>query len=238
MSRYSVRYRCASSSVRSGHARRKMSSSGRPVIAPTLSNASAVPPCAAMTRFAVSTTKRTLSVSVPSRSQRTARRVTSSRPSAFAAPPGRDDRGLDGQRGLLGKPAIAKLLAMPHEILELVVKRIGVLQTRVDDLEAQVAHRIGLGEAFEDHLADALRPDLGRSALADRRFDVVDEPVDRVWRELLRGSLADRARELAAVEFLARPVALHDLDAGRFRALARREALAARVARAASADRV
>src|SRR6266516_617507 len=173
---------------------RKISSSGNPVIAPTLSNASADPPCASMTRFAVSTTNRTLSVSVPSRSQRTARsigaffselsaagdaasrvlasesrgraprqrvgggqrgRVSSERepraaagpaaPVRFSASPAsaRDrDRRLDRQRGLLGELAIARLLATAQQRLELVVERIRVLKTRIDDLESQIAHRI------------------------------------------------------------------------------------------------
>src|SRR5437867_3192053 len=163
----------ASSGVRSGHAMRKISSSGSPVIAPTLSNASADPPCASITRFAVSTTKRTLSVSVPSRSQRTARSVmpqlaseaprvlprlgvlarskriparTPALPVRWAGPldsrsrepdsprhprrrssrsaastPHAGGGGLDDrQRGLLGELAIARLLSLAEQRLELV----------------------------------------------------------------------------------------------------------------------
>src|SRR5437867_10864661 len=157
MSRYSVRYDWARSGVRSGQAMRKISSSGNPVIAPTLSNASGDPPCASMTRFAVSTTKRTLSVSVPSRSQRTARTVmpqlASEAPRVLprrrcqsesaSATTARDcDCGLDRERGLLGELAIARLLATAQQRLELVIEGIRVLETRVDDLEPQVAHRI------------------------------------------------------------------------------------------------
>src|ERR1700704_3703403 len=141
-----------------------MASSGRPVMPPTVSCSSAVPPCASMTRFAVSTTKRTLSVSVPSRSQRTARTVTlaplampgAGSASAAAARRG-DDRGLDRQRRLLRELAVARLLSEANERLELVVEGVGVLQTRIDDLESQIAHRIRFSEAFEDHLADPLR---------------------------------------------------------------------------------
>src|SRR5437867_1526796 len=232
---------------------RKISSSGNPVIAPTLSNASGDPPCASMTRFAVSTTNRTLSVSVPSRSQRTARTVmpqlASEAPRVLprrccqsesaSATTARDrDGGLDRQRRLFGEAAIAGLSATSHKRLELVVERIRVLETRVDDLESQVAHRIGLRETLEHHLADPLRSDLGGTALTDRRLEVVDQAVDRVGSELLRRRLPDRAPELASIEFLTSPVALHDLDAGRLRALAGRESLAARVAGATAADRV
>src|SRR5712692_10504963 len=102
-----------------------------------------------MTRFAVSTTKRTLSVSVPSRSHRTARRVTpgtssvaprvlprlallaaspAARLRASASPPGRcDDGRLDRQRRLLGELAIARLLSPTEERFELVVERVGIL---------------------------------------------------------------------------------------------------------------
>src|SRR5512132_4011980 len=105
-----------------------MSSSGRPVIAPTRSKSSAAPPCASMTRLAVSTTKRTLSVSVPSRSQRTARRRGAA--SATAAS-GRDRSGrFDREHGLLGDLAVAELLAFADERFELVVEGLGVLETR------------------------------------------------------------------------------------------------------------
>src|SRR6266851_1481989 len=225
MSRYSATYVRASSGVRSGHAWRRMSLSARPVIAPTRSKSSAVPPCAAMTRLAVSTTKRTLSVSVPSRSQRTAR--MRGRVSAAARRAGGRGFGIDRQRDLLGQLPVARLLAPPKQQLELVVERLGVLQAGVDDLEAQVAHRVMLRQALEDHLTDALRRDLGCAALPDRRLDVVDEPVGGVSAQRLRRALADRRDELAAIELLFRPVALDDLDARRLGPLACREALAA-----------
>jgi len=124
------------------------------------------------------------------------------------------------------EPNVA-VVPVRDERLELVVEGVGVLQTRVDDLESQIAHRIRFREAFEDHLADPLRSDLGRAALPDRRFDVVDEPVDSLRSQLLRRRLADGAGQLATVEFLARPVAFDDLDAGRLRAFASCEALTA-----------
>src|SRR5688500_5034097 len=144
MSRYSVRYCWARSGVRSGHAMRKISSSGRPVIAPTLSKGRRVPPCASMTRFAVSTTKRTLSVSVPSRSQRTARSVTGSAAlrSASAATARRDNGSFDRQHGLFRELTVTRFLPTAHEIFELVVEGIGVLKTGVHDLEAQITHGI------------------------------------------------------------------------------------------------
>src|SRR5439155_10897705 len=186
-------------------------------------------------------TKRTLSVSVPSRSQRSARTGEAPRrsrgvASAPAASRGASCGGLDQQHRLLGDATVARFLSQPDESLELVVQRVGVLQARVHDLEAQVAHRIGLREALEHHLTDALRSDLRRAALLDRRFEVLDEAFDRVRRQLFRGRLADRRGELPSIEFLARPVALQHLDARRLGALARSEALAARVARPSTAD--
>src|SRR5207249_8730159 len=128
-----------------------------------------------------------------------------------ASPPHAGGRRLDdGQRGLLGELAIARLLSLAEQRLELVVERVGILQARVHDLEAYVAHRIGFRETFEDHLTDPLRSDLRRSALTDRRLDVVDQPVDRAGSELFRRRLPDRARELATIELLTCPVALHD----------------------------
>src|SRR5689334_15462423 len=144
MSRYSRTYASARSAVRSGHATRRISASGSPVITPTRSKSSGVPPCAAMTRFAVSTTNRTLSVRVPS-----------------TATCGRGHARFYRKLGLLRHPTIARLLPHADEPLELVVQRVGVLQIRVHDLEAQVAHRILFGEAVEHHLADATRPDFG-----------------------------------------------------------------------------
>src|SRR6185503_16665736 len=111
----------------SGHARRNIASSGWPVSSPTLSYASGGPPCAAMTAFIVSTTRRTLSVSVPSRSQRTARSLL---PATATLWPG--DSRLGDQRDLLGDAAIARLLPDPHERRELVVQGVNVLDTRVN----------------------------------------------------------------------------------------------------------
>jgi len=88
-----------------------------------------------------------------------------------------------------------------------------VVELRVDDAEADVAHRIHVGQPLEHHLADALRPDLGDPALLQRPFDVVDERAEPLRREALGRGLLDRARELPAVEFLPRAVALQDLDA-------------------------
>src|SRR5690349_11935985 len=198
MSRYSFTYASARSVVRSGQARRRIAESGSPVIAPTRSKSSGVPPCAEMTRFAVSTTKRTLSVSVPSRSQRTARgRGPRSAPTATRR--GRGGGRLDRKLGLLRDSPVTRLLPHADEALELVVKGVGVLEVGVDDLEAQVPHGVLFGEPVEHHLTDAARRDLGRAALPDRRLDVVDEGVDGVRRELPRRTLADGARELATV---------------------------------------
>src|SRR2546423_957532 len=152
MSRYSFTYASATAVVRSGHARRRIADSGSPVIAPTLSKSSGVPPCAAITRFAVSTTKRTLSVSVPSRSQRTARRRGPW--SAATTARGRGDGRLDRKLGLLRDLPVTRLLTYADEALELVVQRVGVLEIRVDDLEAQVTHGVLLGEPVKHHLAD------------------------------------------------------------------------------------
>src|SRR5437773_10551594 len=101
----------------SGHKSRNIASSGRPVSSPSFSYGSRGPPCAAMTEFIVSTTRRTLSVSVPSRSQRTARRCL-----AAATARRTGDNGLgDGERDLLSDAAIARLLANAHERRQLVV---------------------------------------------------------------------------------------------------------------------
>src|SRR5947199_2199177 len=105
---------------------RKISSSGNPVIAPTLSNASGDPPCASITRFAVSTTKRTLSVSVPSRSHSTAP-MRAGRLTTAAARRENGSSGLDREHGLLRDAAIARVLPEPHETLELVVQLVRVL---------------------------------------------------------------------------------------------------------------
>src|SRR3954462_9346843 len=105
----------------SGHASAKIALSGNPVMEPTRSKSSALPPCVSMTRFAVSTTKRTLSVSVPSRSQSTAR--MRGRASATAAGGGAGDDGLHREHRLLGDLAVARLLALAKEELELVVQR-------------------------------------------------------------------------------------------------------------------
>src|SRR2546430_1499114 len=126
MSRYSRTYVFASSAVRSGHARRRMAASGRPVIVPTRSKSRAVPPCASITRFAVSTTKRTLSVSVPSRSHSTAR--TRGAVLATAAARGGGHGRLDREDGLLRDPAIAGVLTQADQTLELVVQGVRVLQ--------------------------------------------------------------------------------------------------------------
>src|SRR2546427_12640615 len=99
-----------------------MASSGRPVSSPTFSYGSSGPPCVAMTAFIVSTTRRTLSVSVPSRSQRTAR---SGGPlaAATARGPG-DDRLGDGQGDLFGDSAGASHPAKSAQGAELVLARV------------------------------------------------------------------------------------------------------------------
>src|ERR1700675_2321832 len=153
----------------SGHANRNIASSGRPMSSPTFSYGSKGPPCAAMTEFIVSTTRRTLSVSVPSRSQRTARRCGGLL-AATAARWAGDNRLADGQGDLLGDAAIARLLANAHKRCELVVERVNVLDTRVDDLEAEIRQRVALGEALEHHFADPPRRDLGRPALSHARL--------------------------------------------------------------------
>src|SRR6185436_1294791 len=87
-----------------------------------------------------------------------------------------------------------------------------------------------------DHLTDALRGDLRCAAPLDRGLDVVDEPLHRVARQRLRPGLADRRRELAAVELLPRAVALQHLDPRGFGALACREPRVAAVARPPAPD--
>src|SRR6266542_2377999 len=148
------------------------------------------------------------------------------------------DRGcwFDGQRGLLGELTIAHFLSATDQRLEFVVERVGILQSRIHDLESQITHGVRLFEALEDHFADALGSHLGRTALSDGRLDVIDQSIDGFGGELFRSSLADGARELATVELLARPVPLYDLDAGRLGTLARSESLAARVAGSPPAD--
>src|SRR2546427_7540079 len=189
-----------------------MASSGRPVSSPTFSYGSSGPPCVAMTAFIVSTTRRTLSVSVPSRSQRTAR---SGGPlaAATARGPG-DDRLGDGQGDLFGDSAIASHLANAHEGRKLVVERVDVFQPRVHDLEAEIRQRVAFREALEDHLADPSGRDLGCATLPDRGLELVDEAIDLFARQRLRRGLPDRARELPPVELLAAAVPLQDLDTG------------------------
>src|SRR6267378_5154582 len=221
----------------SGHASRNIASSGRPVSSPTFSYGSGGPPCAAITEFIVSTTRRTLSVSVPSRSQRTARRCGGLLAATAARRAG--DNGLgDGQRDLLRDAAIARLLTNAHERSELVVESVEVFEARVHDLEAQVRERVALGEALEHHLADPSRRDLGCPALPDASLQRVDEPIDVLAGKCFRRGLADGAAELAAIELLAAAVALQDLDARGLAPLKRRETLLAPVADAAAADRV
>src|ERR671935_2176684 len=148
MSRYSCTYPRSVSGVMSGQASAKIADSGSPVIDPTRSKSRLVPPCASITRFAVSTTKRTLSVSVPSRSQRTARTRDVL---ATATARGRCGYRFDRKCRLFRDATVARFLPQSHEALELVVERIGVLQTGVHDLEAQVAHGLGFGEPLEHH---------------------------------------------------------------------------------------
>src|SRR5882762_8913348 len=218
----------------SGHANRNIASRGRPVSSPTFSYASEGPPCAVMTEFIVSTTRCTLSVSVPSRSQRTARRALAA---ATARRTGGDGLA-DGQSDLLGDAAIPRLLSDTDQGGELVVERVDVLDAGVHDLEAEIRERVALGKALEHHLADPSRRDLGDAALPDARLELVDEPIDLVGGQPLGGGLADRARELAAVELLPAAVALQDLDAGGLAPLKGGEALLAPVADAAPADRI
>src|SRR5712692_9300817 len=170
----------------SGHTRRNIASRGRPVSSPTFSYGSGGPPCSAMTALIVSTTRRTLSVSVPSRSHRTARRCGAPLAAATARGPGHDRLG-DGQHDLLRDAAIARLLTHAHKGRELVVERIDVLETRVDDLEAQIRERVTLGQALEHHLADPSRWDLRRAALLDVRLEIIDEPIDLLAGEPFRG---------------------------------------------------
>src|SRR5439155_18578994 len=160
----------------SGHASRNMASRGRPVSSPTFSYGSGGPPCAAMIAFIVSTPRRTLSVSVPSRSPRTAR---SGGPLAAATTRGPgDDRLGDGERDLLGDAAIASHLANAHEGGELVVERVDVFEPRVHDLEAEIRERVTFREPLEDHLADPSGRDLGCATLPDRGLELVDEAID------------------------------------------------------------
>src|SRR5438093_3013365 len=153
-----------------------------------------------MTQFIVSTTSGTLYVSVPSGSHRTARSCGG----LLSAPAARrtGDNGLgDGQSDLLRDAAIARLLADAHERGELVIQRVDVLETRVDDLEAEIRERVALREALEDHLADPSGRDLGCPTLPDAPLELVDEAIDLFSGEALRCGLPDRARELPAIEF-------------------------------------
>src|SRR5882762_993097 len=134
----------------SGHANRNIASRGRPVSSPTFSYASEGPPCAVMTEFIVSTTRCTLSVRVPSRSQRTARRGLS--PTAAGRAGG--DGLADGQSDLLGDAAIARLLSDTDQGGELVVESVDVLDAGVHDLEAEIREWVALGETLEHHLTD------------------------------------------------------------------------------------
>src|SRR5438874_9720612 len=213
-----------------------MASSGRPVSSPTFSYGRSGPPCVAITAFIVSTTRRTLSVSVPSRSQRTAR---SGGPlaAATARGPG-DDRLGDGQGDLFGDSAIASHLANAHEGRELVVERVEVFQPRVDDLEAEIRQRVAFREALEHHLADPSGRDLRCATLPDRGLELVDEAIDLFARQRLRRGLPDRARELPPVELLAAAVALQDLDAGGLAPLKGGESFLTPVADSAPADRI
>src|SRR2546423_8314969 len=126
----------------SGHASLNMASSGRPMSSPTLSYGSRGPSCAAMTEFMVSTTRRTLSVSVPSRSQRTARRFPLATATTRLA--GDHRLGADGQHDLLRDSPIARLLADAHEGRELVVERVEVLDAPVADFAAWVTWGVRL----------------------------------------------------------------------------------------------
>src|SRR5256885_2758911 len=240
MVRYSLRQATASSSLRSGQTILKMSSRGRPVIRPTTSNSSAAPPRRVMTWFAVSTTKRTLSVSVPSRSQQTSWNGPGLRSGSALALAGagadRDRRHLDRKLGLLGDLAVTRHLAAPIQRGELVAERREVVELRVDDAEPDVAHRVDVGETLEDHLADPLRAHFRHPALPEGGLDVVDERAELLGREALRGGLLDRARQLAPVELLAAAVALLHLDAGRFAPLERGEPRLAPIARPAAPD--
>src|SRR6266545_4999820 len=199
MLRYSVRYRCASSGVRSGHAIRKISSSGNPVIAPTLSKASGDPPCASMTRFAVSTTKRTLSVSVPSRSHKTARSVTTQLPT-------------QAPRVLPRLGVLARSQRIPARTPSSLACLAGPLDSRSREPNSPCHPRRS--------------PFCSATSTSGRDRD---HRLDRQRRLF---------RELAAVELLARPVTLHDLDARGLGALAGREPLATGVAGATPPDRV
>src|SRR5438552_3273960 len=150
---------------------------------------------------------RTLSVSVPSRSQRTARRCGGFLAAATARGPGHDRLG-DRQRDLLRDAAIARLLTDAHEGRELVVERVYVLETRVHDLEAEVRQRVTLCQAVQHHLADTSRCDLGCSALLHIPFEIIDEPIDFLAGERFRRGFSDRARELPPIELLAAAVPL------------------------------
>ena len=98
--------------------------------------------------------------------------------------------------------------------------------------------RVAAIQALEHHLPDPARWDLGRPALPDASLELVDELVDLLGGQPFRRGLADRARELAAVELLAAAVALQDLDARGLAPLKGGEALLAPVADAPAADRV
>src|SRR5438477_13173943 len=152
-------------------------------------------------------TSRTLSVSVPSRSQRPARRCGGFLAAATARGAG-DDRLGDRQRDLLRDAAIARLLTDAHEGRELVVERVYILETRIHDLEAEVRQRVTLCQAVQHHLADTSRCDLGCSALLHIPFEIIDEPVDFLAGERFRRGFSDRARELPSVELLAAAVPL------------------------------
>jgi hypothetical protein len=94
-----------------------------------------------MTRFAVSTTKRTLSVSVPSRSQEDGpkRHAVTRGPNALQRLRRRTVTAAAGSMGSVSAPRTVDhgFLSEAHERFELVVESVGILQARVDDLEAQ-----------------------------------------------------------------------------------------------------
>src|SRR3989442_4733871 len=90
----------------------------------------------------------------------------------------RGDRLRDGQRDLLRDAAIARFLADAHERCQLVVKRIDVLDGRIDDLEAEIREGVAFGEPLEHHLADPSRRDLGCAALPDACLELADDPAE------------------------------------------------------------
>src|SRR5258708_29234963 len=110
--------------------------------------------------------------------------MRASRSALALASAGKDRSGID-ERDLLRDLTVARDLATPIKCRELVPEGCQVIDLGVDDTEADVAHRIHLGETLEDHLPNALRADLGRAARLQSHLHVVDERSELLARATL-----------------------------------------------------